>query len=53
MSEKTFTFTKADSIEIAHIVQRNEDNANFLHKLLVRAENLEDIYCPKPATPKD
>lgn len=47
--EKTFTFTQADAVEIAHIMQRNQDNAAFLHKLLVRAEILEELYCAKPA----
>lgn len=50
--EKSFTFTKADAVEIAHIIQRNQDNTAFLHKLLVRAEILEELYCAKPA-PKE
>lgn len=52
MSEKTFTFTKPDAMNIAYIIQRNQDDAAFLHKLLVRAMNLEDLYCPKPAPEK-
>lgn len=51
--DKSFTFTQADAVEIAHIMQRNQDNAVFLHKLLVWAENLEDLHCPKPSPPKD
>lgn len=47
--EKTFTFTQADAVEIAHIMQRNQESAVFLHKLLVRAEILEELYCAKPA----
>lgn len=47
--ENAFTFTQADTVEIAHIMQRNQDNAAFLHKLLVRAEILEELYCAKPA----
>lgn len=43
----------ADAVEIAHIMQRSQNNAAFLHKLLVWAENLEDLYCPKPSRPKD
>lgn len=46
---KQFTFTSPDAIEIAYIMQRNQDSAVFLHKLLVRAKNLEDIYCHNPA----
>lgn len=52
MSEKTFTFTKPDAVEIASIILDNQDNPVFLHKLLVRAMNLEDLYCPKPAPEK-
>lgn len=47
--DKSFTFTQADAAEIAHIMQRNQDNAAFLHKLLVRAEILEELYCANPA----
>lgn len=47
--DRTFTFTDPDAVEIAHIMQRNQDNAAFLHKLLVRAEILEELYCAKPA----
>lgn len=46
--EKVFTFSKADAVEIARIVLDNQDNPVFLHKLLVWAINLEDLYCPKP-----
>lgn len=44
--EKEFTFTPPDAIEIAHTMQRNQESTVFLHKLLVRAVNLEEIYCP-------
>lgn len=47
--EKLFTFIIPDAVEIAHIVQRNQDSAVFLHKLLVRAEILEELYCAMPA----
>ncbi|MBM6914408.1 hypothetical protein H6B33_03195 [Gemmiger formicilis] len=50
--EKTFTFTSPDAIRIAYIMQRNQASSTFLHKLLVRAINLEDIYCRKPPTQK-
>ena len=50
--DKSFTFTQADAVEIAHIMQRNQNNAAFLHKLLVRAEILEELYCAKTA-PKE
>lgn len=46
---KTFTLTAPDAIEIEYIMRRNHDSAVFLHKLLVWAKNLEDIYCRKPA----
>lgn len=49
---KTFTLTEPDAIEIAYIMQRNHDSAVFLHKLLVWAMNLEDLYCHKPS-PKE
>lgn len=42
--EKTFTFTSHDAIEIAYIIQRNKDNDTFLHKLLVRALILEELF---------
>lgn len=51
--EKAFTFTSPDAVEIAYIMQRNQESTVFLHKLLVWAENLEDLYCPKPSHPKD
>lgn len=41
--DKTFTFSTPDAINIAYIVQRNQDNPQFLHKLLVRALNLEGL----------
>ena len=46
--DRTFAFTDPDALEIAHIMQRNQDNAAFLHKLLVRAINVEDIYITHP-----
>lgn len=49
MSEKTFSFSKPDAIEIAYIMQRNNGDAAFLHKLLVRAIILEDIYIHRSA----
>ena len=48
--EKTFMFTSPDAINIAYIMQRNQDNAVFLHKLLVRALNLENVLYTSPAT---
>lgn len=33
-----------DALEIAYIIQRNADNAAFMHKLLVRAMLLEKLY---------
>lgn len=46
--DRTFTFTQADAVEIAHIMQRNQNNAAFLHKLLVHAINVEDLYVAHP-----
>lgn len=46
--DRTFTFTDPDAIEIAHIMQRNQESAVFLHKLLVHAINVEDIYITHP-----
>lgn len=41
---KTFTFTTPDAIEIAYIVQQNQNNPQLMHKLLVRAIDIEDLY---------
>lgn len=43
--EKIFTFSTPDAINIAYIIQRNHDDPQFLHKLLVRALNLERLLC--------
>lgn len=40
---KEFTFTSPDAINIAYIVRRNQNDSQFIHKLLVRAMNLEEI----------
>lgn len=45
---KVFTFTRPDSIEIAYIMSRCQDSPVFLHKLLVHAINVEDIYITHP-----
>lgn len=47
--EKEFTFSAPDAINIAYIIQRNKDNPQFLHKLLVRALNLESVQHAGPA----
>lgn len=43
-SGKTFTLTTPDAIEIAYIVQQNQNNPQLMHKLLVRAEILEGLF---------
>lgn len=43
-SGKTFTLTTPDAIEIAYIVQQNQNNLQLMHKLLVRAEILEGLF---------
>lgn len=43
-SGKTFTLTTPDAIEIAYIVQQNQNNPQLMHKLLVRAEILEWLF---------
>ena len=45
---KTFTFTTPDDIEIAYIVQQNQNNPQLMHKLLVRAEILEELFGTVP-----
>lgn len=45
---KTFTFTTPDAIEIAYIVQQNQNNPQLMHKLLVRAEILEELFGTVP-----
>ena len=44
--EKTFTFAKADAVEIAYIIQRNRDNDKFLRELLLRAVSLDKLLSP-------
>lgn len=44
--EKTFTFTKADAVEIAYIIQRNRDNDKFLRELLLWAASLDKLLSP-------
>ena len=46
--DRTFTFTGPDAIEIAYIIRRNQESAVFLHKLLIHAINVEDIYITHP-----
>ena len=46
--DRTFTFTDPDAIEIAYIMSRRQDSPVFLHKLLVHAINVEDIYITHP-----
>lgn len=41
--EKSFTFSTPDAIEIAYIVQQNQNNPQLMHKLLIRAEILEEL----------
>lgn len=45
--DKTFTFSTPDAINIGYIIQRNQDNPQFLHKLLIRALNLESVQHAK------
>lgn len=45
---KVFTFTQPDAIEIAHIMSRCQNSPVFLHKLLVHAINVEDLYVAHP-----
>lgn len=47
--EKSFTFSTPDAINIGYIIQRNQDNPQFLHKLLIRALNLESVQRAKSA----
>lgn len=46
--EKSFTFSAPDAIEIAYIVQQNQNNPQLMHKLLVRAEILEELFGTVP-----
>lgn len=41
--EKNFTFSTPDAINIAYVVKRNQSDPLFLHKLLIRALNLENV----------
>lgn len=43
---KTFTFTEADAVEIAYIIQRNRDNDKFLQELLLWAAALDKLLSP-------
>lgn len=45
---KIFTLTTPDAIEIAYIVQQNQNNPQLMHKLLVRAEILEELFGTVP-----
>ena len=45
---RRFTFTDPDAIEIAHIMSRCQNSPAFLHKLLVHAINVEDLYITHP-----
>lgn len=47
--EKSFTFSAPDAVNIGYIIQRNQDNPQFLHKLLIRALNLESVQHAKSA----
>ena len=42
--EKEFAFSTPDAIEIAYIVQQNQNNPQLMHKLLIRAEILEELF---------
>lgn len=42
--EKSFTFTTPDAIEIAYIVQRSQDNPQFMHDMLLHAEPLKGSF---------
>lgn len=41
--DKTFTFSAPDAINIGYIVQRHQNDPQFLHKVLIRALNLESV----------
>lgn len=43
--EKSFTFSTPDAIEIAYIVQRSQDNPQFMHDMLLHARTLERLLC--------
>ncbi len=45
---KAFIFDVPDAIEIAYIVQQNQNNPQLMHKLLVRAEILEELFGTVP-----
>lgn len=45
---KSFIFDVPDAIEIAYIVQQNQNNPQLMHKLLVRAEILEELFGTVP-----
>lgn len=43
--EKSFTFSTPDAIEIAYIVQRCQNNPQFMHDMLLHARTLERLLC--------
>lgn len=43
--EKSFTFSTPDAIEIAYIVQRGQNNPQFMHDMLLHARTLERLLC--------
>lgn len=45
--EKEFTFSAPDAIEIAYIIQCNQDNPQFLHEILIHAWAFEKAYQDK------
>lgn len=47
-ADKAFIFDVPDAIEIAYIVQQNQNNPQLMHKLLVRAEILEELFGTVP-----
>lgn len=47
--EKSFTFSTPDAINIAYIIRRHQNDPQFLHKLLIRALNLESVQNAKSA----
>lgn len=47
-ADKAFIFDVPDAIEIAYIVQQNQNNPQLMHKLLIRAEILEELFGTNP-----
>lgn len=49
LNERT---AKLDAVEIAYIIQRNQNNARFMRELLLRAVSLDKLLCGKEAAAK-